>query len=41
VFLIDGPGQSDLPGVDGVLGAASLHAKRIDFDFTHMVLRCQ
>ena len=41
VFLIDGPGQGDLPGVDGILGAASLHAKRIDFDFTHMVLRCQ
>jgi len=41
VFLIDGPGQTDLPGVDGILGAASLHAKRIDFDFIHMVLRCQ
>jgi|HubBroStandDraft_4_1064222.scaffolds.fasta_scaffold42385_2 predicted aspartyl protease len=41
VFLIDGPGRGDLPGVDGILGAASLHAKRIDFDFTHMVLRCQ
>ena len=33
--------SSDLPGVDGILGAASFHAKRIDFDFTHMVLRCQ
>jgi predicted aspartyl protease len=41
VFLIDGPGQGALPGVDGILGAASLHAKRIDFDFTHMVLSCQ
>ena len=41
VFLIDGPGRGDLPGVDGILGAASLDAKRIDFDFTHMVLRCQ
>jgi predicted aspartyl protease len=41
VFLIDGPGQGDLPGVDGFLGAASLHAKRIDFDFTHMVLHCE
>jgi predicted aspartyl protease len=41
VFVIDGPGKGDLPGVDGILGAASLHAKRIDFDFTHMVLRCQ
>jgi predicted aspartyl protease len=41
VFVTDGPGKGDLPGVDGILGAASLHAKRIDFDFTHMVLRCQ
>jgi len=41
VFLIDGPDQGDLPGVDGILGAASLHAKRIDFDFTRMVLNCQ
>jgi predicted aspartyl protease len=41
VFLIDGPDQGDLPGVDGIFGAASLHAKRIDFDFTHMVLHCQ
>jgi predicted aspartyl protease len=41
VFLIDGPDQGDLPGVDGILGAASLHSKRIDFDFTHMVLHCQ
>jgi predicted aspartyl protease len=41
VFLVDGPGQGDLPGVDGILGATSLPAKRIDFDFTHMVLRCQ
>ena len=41
VFLINGPGQGELPGVDGILGAASLHAKRIDFDFTHMVMRCQ
>ena len=41
VFLTDGPGRGDLPGVDGILGAASLHVKRIDFDFTHMVLRCQ
>lgn len=41
VFLTDGPARGDLPGVDGILGAASLHAKRIDFDFTHMVLRCE
>ena len=41
VFLTDGPGRGDLPGVDGILGAASLHVKRIDFDFTHMVLRCE
>ena len=41
VFLTDGPARGDLPRVDGILGAASLHAKRIDFDFTHMVLRCE
>ena len=41
VFLTDGPGRGDLPGVDGILGAASLHVKRIDFDFTHMVLHCE
>jgi predicted aspartyl protease len=41
VFLIDGPGEGDLPGVDGILGAASLHAKHIDFDFTHLVFRYQ
>jgi predicted aspartyl protease len=41
VFLTDGLGRGDLPGVDGILGAASLHVKRIDFDFTHMVLRCE
>jgi hypothetical protein len=33
--------KATFPGVDGIFGAASLHAKRIDFDFTHMVLRCQ
>jgi predicted aspartyl protease len=41
VFLIDGPDQGDLPGVDGFFGAASLHAKRIEFDFDAKVLRWQ
>lgn len=33
VFLIDGPGRGALPGTDGVLGLASLHARRVEFDF--------
>jgi predicted aspartyl protease len=41
VFLIDGPGRGALPGVDGYLGTASLHAKRIEFDFDARVLRWQ
>jgi predicted aspartyl protease len=41
VFLIDGPDQGDLPGLDGFFGAASLHAKRIEFDFDAKVLRWQ
>jgi predicted aspartyl protease len=41
VFLIDGPGDDTLPGVDGYLGPASLQAKRIEFDFDARVLRWQ
>jgi hypothetical protein len=41
VLLIDGPGKGALPGVDGYLGPASLHAKRIEFDFDASVLRWQ
>jgi predicted aspartyl protease len=39
VFLIDGPSESELPGVDGYLGPASIHAKRVEFDFAAKVLR--
>lgn len=41
VFLIDGPGDGALPGIDGYLGPSSLHAKRIQFDFAAKVLRWQ
>lgn len=41
VFLIEGPGKSDLDGVDGCLGPASLHAKRLELDFAAKVLRWQ
>jgi predicted aspartyl protease len=41
VFLIDGPEQGDPLGVDGYLGPASLHAKRIEFDFAASKLRWQ
>jgi len=39
--LIDGPDERTMPGLDGYLGVASLHAKRIEFDFAKMVLRWQ
>jgi predicted aspartyl protease len=39
VLLIDGPDEDALPGVDGYLGPASLHAKWIEFDFDARVLR--
>src|SRR5882724_4027206 len=41
VFLIDGPHEGELPGVDGYLGPSSLHAKRIEFDFAAKVVRWQ
>jgi hypothetical protein len=41
VFLIDGPKQGDPFGVDGYLGPASLHAKRIELDFAASKLRWQ
>ncbi|MGA8274488.1 MAG: retropepsin-like aspartic protease [Candidatus Sulfotelmatobacter sp.] len=41
VFLIDGPEHGDPFGVDGYLGPASLHAKRIEFDFAASKLRWQ
>ena len=39
VFLIDGPKSGNLPGVDGYLGPAYLHAKSIEFDFVARTLR--
>ena len=41
VFLIDGPDEQALPGLDGFLGPASLQAKRIEFDFDARTLRWQ
>jgi Aspartyl protease len=38
VVMIDGPGERIMPGLDGYLGVASLHAKRIEFDFAKMLL---
>jgi hypothetical protein len=39
VFLIEGPGKSGPDGIDGYLGPASLHAKRLELDFAAMTLR--
>lgn len=41
VFLINGPHDGALPGIDGYLGLSSLHAKRIEFDFAARILRWQ
>jgi hypothetical protein len=41
VFLIEGPGKTDLGGMDGYLGPASLRAKRLELDFGAMTLRWQ
>lgn len=38
VVLIDGPSEHTMPGIDGYLGTASMHANRIEFNFTEMVL---
>lgn len=38
VLLADGPAESDLPGIDGILGTASLKARQIEFDFEKNVL---
>ncbi len=38
VVVIDGPDEGTMQGMDGYLGTASLHAKRIEFDFAKMVL---
>jgi hypothetical protein len=41
VFLIDRPESVDLSGIDGYLGAMSLHARRIELDFAGHTLRWQ
>jgi predicted aspartyl protease len=41
VFLIASPGKAELGEVDGYLGPASLHAKRLELDFEAMTLRWQ
>jgi predicted aspartyl protease len=41
VFLIEGPGKTGLLGIDGYLGPASLHAKRVELDFAAKILRWQ
>lgn len=41
VLLIEGPGKIDLDGVDGYLGPAALHARRLELDFAAKTLRWQ
>jgi predicted aspartyl protease len=41
VLLIDGPGNAALSGVDGYLGPAALHARRVEFDFAGRTVRWQ
>ena len=41
VFLIESPKKTELGGIDGYLGPASLHAKRVELDFAAMTLRWQ
>jgi predicted aspartyl protease len=41
VFLIDGPSSNEMSGLDGCLGIASLHARRIELDFAAKELRWQ
>lgn len=38
-LLIEGPGKSDAGEVDGYLGPASLHARRLELDFVAKTLR--
>jgi hypothetical protein len=40
-FLTDGPATGQISGLDGYLGVAPLHAKRVEFDFAAMTLRWQ
>lgn len=39
VLLLEGPGKTDPAGVDGYLGPASLHAKRLELDFSARTMR--
>ncbi|HLY41528.1 MAG TPA: pepsin/retropepsin-like aspartic protease family protein [Terracidiphilus sp.] len=41
VLLIEEPGKAALAGVDGYLGPAALHAKRLELDFSAQTLRWQ
>jgi len=41
VLLIEGPRKLDLDGVDGYLGPAALHARRLELDFAAKTLRWQ
>lgn len=41
VWLADEPKENVLPGIDGVIGTASLKARQIEFDFEKNVLRWQ
>jgi hypothetical protein len=41
VFLIEGPGQTDVGKIDGYLGPTSLHTKQLELDFAAMTLRWQ
>jgi predicted aspartyl protease len=40
-ILITGPEDQIVPGLDGYLGVAALHANRIEFDFAKMVVHWQ
>jgi hypothetical protein len=39
VLLIEGPGKTDLGGMDGYMGPASLHAKHLELDFAGKTVR--
>ena len=41
VLLLDGPGKIDTGDLDGYLGPASLHARRLELDFAGNTLRWQ
>jgi hypothetical protein len=41
VFLIEGPGKTDIGGIDGYVGPTSLHAKQLELDFAAKTLRWQ